>query len=103
MKEGVHGYFKVGDIVRNESVWGKTLFLVHSLNGNKYQPILIVHFYGKPLTNKNVCNFVLRDVKLMDSNTRPLMKIDKGVLVKLVSKGNVEAKRELIIRSRKNK
>ena len=101
--DSIHGYFKDGDIVKNEGIWGDTLFVVHGFHGNKYQPLLSVHFANKPICNKNTCNFVVSETKLMISYRRPFIKLKQEVIIKLTSKGNVEAKRELIIRSRKNK
>jgi len=100
--ESIHGYFKEGDIVKNESVWGDILFVIHGFHGNKYQPEFSVHFANKPICIKNTCNFTLSDTKLINSYRRPFIKLKKEVIIKLLSKGNIEAKRELIIRSRKN-
>lgn len=97
----VHKYFKIGDIVKCEVIWGNQLFIVHGFGGNTYLPELYVHFYGKPQTISNTCNFDLRITKLVDSNKRPLKKIDKKIIVRMIRKGNEEAKRELIMRSRK--
>lgn len=97
----VHKYFRIGDIVKNELIWGKQLFVVHGFGGNAYLPELYVHFYGKPQTITNTCNFDLRDVMLIDSPKRPLKKMDKKIILKLLKNGNEEAKREFIIRSRK--
>lgn len=97
----VHKYFKIGDIVKCEVIWGNQLFTVHGFGGNAYFPELYVHSYGKPQTISNTCNFDLRITKLVDSNKRPLKKIDKKIIVRMIRKGNEEAKRELIMRSRK--
>lgn len=97
----VHKYFKIGDIVKCEVIWGNQLFTIHGFGGNAYLPELYVHFYGKPQTINNTCNFDLRTTKLVDSNERPLKKIDKKVIIRMIKKGNEEAKRELIMRSRK--
>lgn len=97
----VHKYFKIGDIVKCEVIWGNQLFIVHGFGGNAYLPELYVHFYGKPQTISNTCNFDLRITKLVDSNKRLLKKIDKKIIVRMIRRGNEEAKRELIMRSRK--
>lgn len=101
MEKNIHKYFKVGDIVRNEDIWGRQLFIVDRLFGNAYQPLLIVHPYGKEKTVGNMCNFVLSMTKLVDARNRPLKKIPQSTLIKLVKNGNMEAKREFIMRNRK--
>lgn len=97
----IHKCFKVGDIVKCEAIWGNKLFTVHGFGGSAYLPELYVHFHGKPQTVSNTCNFDLRITKLVDSEKRPLKKIDKKIIIKMIKKGNEEAKRELIMRSRK--
>ena len=101
MAKNVHGYYKIGDIVKNESVWGDKLFEIHSLMGNSYSPRLLVCFLGKERNPKNTCLFPVSETKLISSNKRPLSKIKIDVLTKLIKAGNSEAKRELIMRSRK--
>lgn len=91
-------YFKHGDIVKDEYVWGDKLFEVHSFHGNWYCPLMSVYMCGKPKTNRNMCNFDVRETKLITAPHRPFRKIPKKTLVKLMSKGNVEAKREFIMR-----
>ena len=97
-------YFKHGDIVKDEYVWGDKLFEVHSFHGNWYCPLMSVYMCGKPKTNGNMCNFDVRLTKLITAPHRPLRKIPKKTLVKLMSRGNLEAKREFIMRinSKKN-
>lgn len=97
----IHKYFKIGDIVKCEVIWGNQLFTVHGFGGNAYLPELYVHFYRKSQTISTTCNFDLRITKLIDSGKRPLKKIDKKIIIKMIKKGNEEAKRELIMRSRK--
>lgn len=97
--KSIHRYFREGDIVKYEVVWGKQLFVIHGFGGNAYCPELYVHFYGKPQNITNTCNFDLLKTKLVDSAKRPFKKINKRVLLNLVKKGNEEAKREFIMRS----
>ena len=91
-------YFKHGDIVRCEFIWGKILFEVHSFHGNWYCPLMTVHMFGKPKNNANMCNFDVRETKLITSPCRPFKKLPKKNIIKLMSKGNLEAKREFIMR-----
>lgn len=95
----IHKYFKIGDIVKCEVIWGNQLFTVHGFGGNAYLPELYVHFYRKSQNITNTCNFDLLKTKLVDSAKRPFKKINKRVLLNLVKKGNEEAKREFIMRS----
>lgn len=99
--DNIHKYFKKGDIVKNEDIWGDELFVIHGFGGNSYNPELYVHFYGKIHNVANTCNFSVKMTKLVDSEKRPLKKIDKKILIRMIKKGNEEAKRELIMRSRK--
>lgn len=99
----IHKYFQVGDIVVNESIWGNMLFIIHSFGGNTYLPEAYVHRYGKPNTTKHSCNWDIRETTLVDSPKRPFRKFKKELLLKLLKKGNVEAKREFIIRANKKK
>lgn len=96
-------YFKYGDIVRCEYTWGKKLFEVHSFHGNWYCPLMSVYMCGKPRTNGNMCNFLVSETKLITAPHRPFRKMTKRVLIKLMSKGNVEAKREFIMRTNSKK
>lgn len=97
----IHKYFRIGDIVRNEEIWGKQLFVIHGFGGNYYLPEIYVHPFGKDKTVGNSCNWDVADTKLISCSKRPFRKLDKKVLIKLLKKGNEEAKREFIIRTRK--
>lgn len=100
----VHKYFKTGDIVKCEAIWGDQLFIVHGFGGNAYLPELYVHFYGKPQTISNTCNFDLRMAKLVDSlKKRPFKKLDNEIILKMLKKDNKEAKRELMMRNKELK
>lgn len=99
-KENIWKYFKIGDIVQNPGIWGKKLFQIYKFGGNSYQPEIYVHEYGKLKTIGNQCNFNVTMTKLYDAPKRPLKKIDRSVVIKLMNKGNVEAKREFLIRVR---
>lgn len=100
IKENPWGYFKVGDIIMDAdySVWGDKLFEISCFHGNEYSPLALVYFVGKPKTNANICNLRLREVKLISALKRPFEKINKKILINLMKKGNIEAKREFKIR-----
>lgn len=100
-KERIWKYFKVGDLVRNEEVWGNRLFIIDSFHGNWYLPLISVHPFGKENTVGNMCIFPVSETKLISSTKRPLRKLNKMTIIKLMKKGNVEAKREFLIRIRK--
>ena len=61
-------------------------------------PIAYVHQLGKPDTNKYKCNFDVRELRLVGAAKRPLKKVEKKTLIRMMSKGVIEAKRELKIR-----
>jgi hypothetical protein len=97
----IHRYYKIGDIVVNKEIWGNKKFIIHGLGGNYYNPELYVHPFGEDRTIGNSCNFPIKEVSLISSYNRPLRKIVKEKLIIMVNKGIEEAKRELIIRNRK--
>ena len=81
----IHKYFKVGDIVKNEKIWGKHMFVVYALGGNEYLPEMYVIPKGKTWSPSVQCNWDLRDAKLMGASKRPFIKLKKPILLKLVS------------------
>jgi len=93
-------YFKVGDIIRDgdDSIWGNKLFEIHSFHGNAYLPLVSTYFAGKAKRIRNRCNFDIRTTKLIRAPHRPFKKIKKSVLIMLMNKGNIEAKREFMMR-----
>lgn len=91
-------YFKQGDIVRCEYVWGKALFEVSGFHGNEYCPLLTVYMIGKPRNNAHMCNFDVRKTRLIASARRPFKALTDKQLLKLMSTSNTEAKREMLIR-----
>lgn len=92
-------YFKIGDIVINRSIWGSNKkFVIDKMYGNAYCPILDVHTANMPKTIGNTCLFNPNDTTLISAPKRPLSKLNKKMLLKMVRKGNIEAKRELLIR-----
>jgi hypothetical protein len=98
---GKYKYYKIGDIVRNEMVWGDILFVIERFIGNDYAPEAVVHFRNKPLDNGHKCNFGIEEMKLVNSPNRPFKKLKIEVLRKILKTGNEEAKREFIIRFQK--
>lgn len=97
--KGVWRYFRQGDIVRCEYVWGRTLFEVHGFHGNEYCPLLTVYMLGKPRDTAHMCNFDVRKTKLIAASQRPLKGVPSRVqLLKMMAAGNIDARRELMIR-----
>ena len=98
----IQNYFKTGDIIRDseDSIWGNTLFKIIGFHGNDYCPMVITNICGKfyPSGKPQLCNLDIRKVRLFNSANRPLRKMKKAVLLKLLAKGNLEAKREFKIR-----
>lgn len=95
-------YFKRGDIVRDseDSTWGKTLFRITYFHGNWYCPMVSTEIVGKyyPSGKPQRCNLDVRFIKLISTSKRPYKKLPKKVLIKMMNKGNLEAKREFMIR-----
>ena len=98
-------YFRIGDVIKDsaDSIWGETKFIIQSFHGNWYLPLVSALQYGKPNMNRYKCNFDVRLLRLVDSRNRPFRKLEKTKLIKLVSKGVTEAKRELLIRANNKK
>lgn len=90
--------YKVGDVVKCEKVWGDKLFIIYEIRGNEYLLIASSYFLNKPQINKNMCNLVVKELTLINSNFRPFKNIDKIPLLKMVKKDNIEAVREFKIR-----
>jgi len=89
-------YFKIGDVVTNETSFGKKKrFVIISMRGNSYCPLIDVHPIFK---EKVVCTFIPSLMKLVDSPNRPFRRLKRDVLLKVNKKGNVEAKREITMR-----
>lgn len=95
-------YFKRGDIVKDseDSVWGNTKFEITGFHGNWYCPLLSTNICGKFYTSGNPqrCNLDVREARLINATHRPLKRLKKIPLLKLMSKGNVEARREFVMR-----
>lgn len=92
-------YFKIGDIVINKSIWGSNKkFVIDKMYGNTYCPIIDVHPINVSKTNENTCLFNPNDTTLISAPKRPLSKLKKVVLLKMVRNNNIEAKRELLMR-----
>lgn len=93
--------FKIGDIVRNNYTYRDKLFVVVGFGGNEYCPIVRVTEYGKPRENKYKCNFEAKNLSLVDAPRRPFSKLSMTALVALMKKGVSEAKREILMRTKK--
>lgn len=98
----VWSYFKRGDIVEDseDSVWGNTKFKITGFYGNWYCPLLSADICGKfyPSGNPQCCNLGVREARLINAPHRPFRNMKKVPLLKLMSKGNVEARREFVMR-----
>ena len=92
-------YFKVKDVVVNKAVCGDSKFIIDKMYGNDYCPILDCHHLGEEKRISNTYLFRVCDTRLVDANERPLIKLKIEIIKKLMKKGNVEAKREFLIRT----
>ena len=99
-QNNIYRYFRIGDIVLDfpDSTWGKTRFRIVAFLGNWYLPIAYVHQVGFPDTNRYKCNFDVRGLRLIGAEKRPLRKVEQKALIRMMSRGVVEAKREFMIR-----
>ena len=99
-EKSIYKYFRIGDIVLDYSgsIWGNMHFRIESFHGNWYLPLAYVQQVGYPETNKYKCNFDIRDLRLIGAERRPLRKIEQKSLIRLMSRGIMEAKREFFIR-----
>lgn len=93
-------YFKHGDIVKDtdDSIWENKLFEINYFHGNDYLPLVSAYLFGKNRSLRYLCNFDIRDLKLVSARKRPFIKINKSSLIKLMRRGNEEAKREMLMR-----
>lgn len=98
MKIKAHKYFKLGDVVRNEEIWGNKLFVIFGFGGNNYLPELYVYPFGKERKIADQCNWNVADTKLVNAPKRPFRKVPKKKVIQLMSKGIEEARREFFIR-----
>lgn len=100
-------YLKKGDIVLdgNDSVWGNTIFEIYGFHGNSYCPLLSVYFFDKFYKSgeRQRCNLEVRNVRLINSLHRPFKNMEKNLIIKLMTKRNIEAKREFIMRANSKK
>lgn len=96
----IWGYFKRGDIVKDspESVWKDTKFEIISFSGNAYCPILVTKIHGYNRNGNSICNLDAKNARLYSSVYRPFRSVKKQPLLKLLAKGNTEARREFKIR-----
>lgn len=98
--DSIFKYFKIGDYVINKEVWGsKKKFVIDEMYGNAYCPILDVHTAYESKTNGNTCLFAVSMTKLVGASKRPLAKLKKDIVMKMMRNGNIEAKREFLIRA----
>lgn len=95
-------YFKRGDIVKDseDSVWGNALFEVTFFHGNWYCPMMSTNVIGKFYKSgrPQECNLDVREARLISARKRPFRKMKKIPLLKLMAKGNEEARREFTMR-----
>lgn len=89
-----------GDIVLDMqgSSWGNTKFMIEEFHGCKNLRLAWAHQLYKPNMNKYHCNLIVGLVRLVDSMDRPMRKLNKVVLIKLMNKGIMEARREFMMR-----
>ena len=95
---------KKGDIICDfeESTWGNQRFIVDQFFGNSYCRMISTYKIG--MNSRGVMvNILEYHARLVDAPIRPFRHTDIKVLLKLVQKGVVEAKRELRMRNNTKK
>lgn len=97
--------FKTGDIVCDfpGSVWGTQRFVILDFFGNKYCQMVNVHKFGEEHTRSNELNLVLNNIRLVDATNRPFRSTSLDKLLKLITRGVLEARRELKMRNNTKK
>lgn len=95
---------KKGDIICDfeESTWGNQRFIVDQFFGNSYCRMISTYKIGMNRRGVMV-NILAYHARLVDAPIRPFRHTDIKVLLKLVQKGIVEAKRELRMRNNTKK
>lgn len=89
---------RVGDIVQERELWGNKNFKVLSFHGNDYLLMATALEVGKEMRISNLCNLEVRRLKLISFSPRLLSRLSRKTLTKLVAHGNVEARREMLLR-----
>ena len=94
-------YFREGDIVLDYegSCWRNRKFRIERLFGERYCPMCLGYFAGREKCWETHSNLCINNIVLVGARRRPMLKVPTPLLVKLIKTGNVEAKREFIIRS----
>lgn len=92
--------FKIGDIVCDfdGSTWGKQKFIIDAFFGNTYCPMVSTYKVGHESRGSEV-NLLCNNIRLVDAPNRPFRGTNTRVLIKMVTRGIVEAKRELKMRN----
>lgn len=94
--------YKIGDIVSCPSIWGdKSTFVIENFWGNDYCRMAYAQRRHQPPLARYKCNLNVSDILLLDAPRRPLRKLTDRQLEMLDGRGNIEAKRELLIRNNK--
>ena len=98
-------YFRVGDVVLDceGSVWKNRRFRIESFFGKAYCPMCLAYFVGREKCWNTHSNLCVNDLILIGARQRPMARVNQAILIKLIKTGNVEAKREFIMRSNLNK
>lgn len=91
-------YFKIGDVVADPEVWGSMTFIVRSLHGNDYCPLLAAESVKLIRGRRIRVNLSIDEARLVNAAKRPLKNLPDATLFRLAEKTS-EARRELLIRS----
>lgn len=92
---------KIGDIVCDspDSTWGSQRFIVNAFFGcASWQMLSTYKVDGKHTLGSEV-NLLQSNARIVDAQNRPFRNTDMRKLLKLITKGVLEAKRELKMRN----
>ena len=94
-------YFREGDTVLDYegSCWKNRKFRIARFFGERYSLMCLAYFAGREESWQTHSNLAVNDIILIGARRRPMERVATPILVKLIKTGNIEAKREFIIRS----
>ena len=96
---------KIGDIVcdSEDSTWGSQKFIINDFFGGKSWRMLSTYKIDGAHSRGNEINLLQSNVRIVDAKNRPFRNTDMRKLLKLITRGILEAKRELKMRNNTKK
>lgn len=96
---------KIGDIVCDSkgSIWGSQRFIVNAFFGGASWRMLSTYKVDGKHTPGSEVNLLQSNARIVDAQNRPFRNTDMRKLLKLITRGVLEAKRELKMRNNTKK